>query len=121
MRPMLSTSGIVTNNRETSNVGQSTVYVPPTNTNVVNPPPSSGQTLVAQPIVHQPSWVYGYPTNKIPIGNMNYQHTPIGISYTRIPYPGNAFTPWGKPNWSYMPTMGGIHIHTTGGVVGPPY
>ena len=41
--------------------------------------------------------------------------------YSGIPYPGNTFTPWGKPNWSYMPTMGGIPIHTGGGFGGKPY
>ena len=29
------------------------------------------------------------------------------MPYARIPYPSNTFTPWGKPNWSYMPAMGG--------------
>ena len=29
--------------------------------------------------------------------------------------------PWVKPNWSYMPAMGGIPIHTTGGAGGPPH
>ena len=80
IRPTLPTSGIVTNNRQTSIVGQSTEYVPHTNTNVVNPPSSSGQPSMAQPAVHQPSWGYGYPTNQMLVGNMNYQPTPIGMS-----------------------------------------
>ena len=71
------------------------VYVRPTNTNVVNPPSSSGQPSVAQPAVHQPSWGYGYPKNQMHVGNMNYYPTPIGMYYTRIPYLGNTFTPWG--------------------------
>ena len=53
---------------------------------------------MAQPLVHQPSWDYGYPANQILVGNMNYQPTPIGMSYTGIPYPMNTFTPWGQPN-----------------------
>ena len=65
---------------------------------MVNHISSLGQPLVAQPVVNKPSWGYGYLENQIPIGNMNYQPTPIGISYTGIPYPGNAFTLWGKPN-----------------------
>ena len=76
---------------------------------------------MAQPAVNQPSWGYGYPTNQIPVGNMNYQTTSTGMPYTGIPNPRNTFTPWGKPNWSYMPVMGGIPIHTAGGVKGPPY
>ena len=52
---------------------------------------------------------------------MNYQPTPTGMSYTGIPYPGNNFTPCWKPNWPYMPTLGGIPIHMAGGVGGPPY
>ena len=63
VRPTLPTSGIVTNNRKTSTVGKSTVYVPPTNTNMVSPPSSLVQPLVAQPVVNQPSWDYGYSTN----------------------------------------------------------
>ena len=43
------------------------------------------------------------------------------MPYAGIPYPSNTFTPWGQPNLSYMPSMGGIHIHTVGGVGGPPY
>ena len=64
--------------------------------NIVNPPLSLGQPLGAQPVVSQASWGYGYPANQIPVGNMNYQPTPTGISYTKIPYLGNSFTPWGK-------------------------
>ena len=43
------------------------------------------------------------------------------MPYVGFPYPSNTFTPWGKPNWSYMPAMGGISIHTAGGAEGPPY
>ena len=111
--------GVVTHNRQASNAGTSTVYVPPTN--IVNPPLSSGQPLGAQPVVSQAYLGYGYPSNQVLVGNMNYQPTPTGMSYTRIPYPGNTFTPWGKPNCSYMPALGGIAIHTTGGARGPPY
>ena len=43
------------------------------------------------------------------------------MPYAGIPYRGNTFTPWGKLNWSYIPAMGGIHIHTVRGAGGPPY
>ena len=89
---MLPTNGVIMNNRKTSAAVKSTIYVPPTNTNMVNPPSSSGHPSVAQLAVHKPSWGYGYPANQIPIGNMNYQPNPIGMSYTRIPYSGNTFT-----------------------------
>ena len=88
---MLPSVGVVTHNRQASNVGTSTVYVPPTN--IVNPPLSSGQPLGAQPIVNQASCGYGHPINKVLVGNVNYQPTPIGMSYTRIAYPRNTFTP----------------------------
>ena len=91
------------------------MVVPPTKTNMVNPPSTSGQPLGAQPVVNQPSWGYGYPGNQLPVGNMNYQLASIGTMYPGIPYPGNTFTPWGKPNWSYMPVMGGMPIHTVVG------
>ena len=52
---------------------------------------------------------------------MNYQPTSIGTMYSGVPYPGNMFTPWGKPNWSYMSMMGGIHMNTTGGSRGTLY
>ena len=71
--------------------------------------------------VSQTSLGYGYTTNQIPIGNINYPPNPTGMPYAIITYPSNTFTPWGQPNWSYMPTMGGIPIHTTGGAEGLPY
>ena len=37
----------------------------------------------------------GHPANQVTVGNMNYQPTPTGMSYTRIPYPRNSFTLWG--------------------------
>ena len=52
---------------------------------------------------------------------MNYQPTSTGTMYLGIPYPGNMFTLWGKPNWSYMPVMGGMAINTAGAFGGPPY
>ena len=61
---------------------------------------------------------YGY---QIPVANINYPPNPIGMPYAGIPYPSNTFMPWGKPNWSYMPAMGGIPIHTEGGAGGPPH
>ena len=97
------------------------MYVPPTHTNMVNPPFSSGQPLGVQPALNQPSWGYGYPENQLPVVNMNYQPTSTGNMYYGIPYLGNTFTPWGKPNWSYMAAMGGMPILTTGGARGPPY
>ena len=41
-RPTLSGTGIVPIQGQTSSIEKSTVYVPPTHTNVVNPPSSSG-------------------------------------------------------------------------------
>ena len=41
-RPTLPVTGIVASNGQTSSIEQSTVYVPPTHTNVVNAPSSSG-------------------------------------------------------------------------------
>ena len=41
-RPTLLTSGTITNNKHTSTTGKYKVYVPPTNTNMVNPPLSLG-------------------------------------------------------------------------------
>ena len=49
-RPTLSDTRIVTSQRYTSNIEPSIVYVPPTHSNVVNPPSSSGQPSEAQPI-----------------------------------------------------------------------
>ena len=96
---------------QTSNIETSIVFVPPTHTNVVDPPSSSGQPLGAQPMTIQSSSGYGY---QIPIGN--HPSNPTGI-----PFPSSTFTPWGKPNWSYMPAMGGIPIHTAVGAGGLPY
>ena len=83
---------------------------------MVNPPSSSGQPLGAQPVTIHSSSGYGY---QILVGN--HPSNPIGMPYTGIPYPSNTFTPWGQPNWFYMPPMGGIPIHTAGGAGGPPY
>ena len=44
-RPTLPITGVVASNGQTSSIEKSTVYVPPTHTNVVNPPSSSGQPL----------------------------------------------------------------------------
>ena len=52
VRPMLSVSGVVTSTRKTSTTGKSVVYVPPTHTNMVNPPSSSGQPLGVKPVVN---------------------------------------------------------------------
>ena len=46
--------------RSLSNIEQSIAYVPPTHTNVVNPPSSLGQPSGAQPIIIQSSGGYGY-------------------------------------------------------------
>ena len=54
-RSTLPSNGVDTQNRQASNAGTSTVYVPPTNTNIVNPPLISGQPLGAQPIVNKAS------------------------------------------------------------------
>ena len=75
-RPMLSSTRIVPSQGQTSNIEQSRVYLPPTHTNVVNPPSSSGQPLGVQPITIQSSGGYGY---QIPIGNINYPPNPTRI------------------------------------------
>ena len=49
----LPSNGFVTQNRQASNAGTSTVYVPPTS--IINPPLSSGQPLGAQPVISQDS------------------------------------------------------------------
>ena len=49
-RPTLSDIGIVPSQGKTSNIEPSIVFLPPTHTNVVNPPSSLGQTLGAQPV-----------------------------------------------------------------------
>ena len=97
-RPMLSITEIVPSQGQTSSIEKSTIYVPPTHTNVVNLPSSSGQPLGAQPITNQTSWGYGYTTNQVPVGNINYPPNPTGMAYAGIPYPSNTFMPWGKPN-----------------------
>ena len=114
-------SGVIPSVRQTPPVGQPTVIVPPTNTNMVNPPSSLGQLSGVQPAVNQSSWGYVYPRNQPPVGSINYQPTSTWAMYLGIPYPGNMFTPWGKPNWSYMPAMEGILINTIGGSGGTPY
>ena len=68
-RPTLSGTRIVPRQEQTSNIEPSIVYVPPTHTNVVNPPSSSGQPLGAQRITVQSSGGYGY---QIPVGNINH-------------------------------------------------
>ena len=54
-RPMLSSTRIVSSQGQTSGIEQSTVYVPPTHTNVVTPPSSSGQPFRVQPVTNQTS------------------------------------------------------------------
>ena len=73
---MLSVTGIVPSHGQTSSIEQSTVYVPPTHTNVVNPLSSSVQPLRAQPVTNQTSWGYGYIENQVPVGNINYPPNP---------------------------------------------
>ena len=80
-RVMSSVSGVSTSFRQTSIARQFAMFVPPTNTNMVNPSSSSGQPLGLQPIVNQPFWGSGYPGNQLHVGNMNYQPTSIGTMY----------------------------------------
>ena len=47
---------IVSSQGQTYGIDKSTVYVPPTHTNVVNPPSSYGQPLGAQLVTNQTSW-----------------------------------------------------------------
>ena len=58
---MSSVSGVATSVKQTSATRQSIVFVPPTNTNTVNPPSSLGQPSGVQPAIDQISWGYGYP------------------------------------------------------------
>ena len=74
-RPMLPVTGIVASHGQTSSIDKSTVYVPPTQTNVVNPPSSLSQPLGEQPVTNQTSCGYGYIENKVPVENINYQAT----------------------------------------------
>ena len=87
---------------------------------MVIPPSSTGQPSGVQPTVNQPSWGYNYLGNQPPISNLNYQPTSLGIVYLEMPFPINMFTPWGEPNWSYMPMLGGTPINTVGGCGRPP-
>ena len=95
MQVTLPVIGFSTSTRQTFAIGQPTMVVPPTHINMVNPPSSSGQPLGVKPAVNQPSWGYGYPTNQLPLVNINYQPISTGTMYSIIPYPGNTFTPWG--------------------------
>ena len=90
---MLYDLGVVPSQEQTSNIETSTVFVPPTHTNVVNPPSSSGQPLGVQLVTIQSSSGYGY---QIPVGN--HPSNPTRMPYVGIPYPSNTFTPWGQPN-----------------------
>ena len=56
-------------------VGQSTVSVPSTNTNLIIPSSGTGQPSWVQPNFIQPSWGYAYPRNQPIIVNQNYQPT----------------------------------------------
>ena len=78
---MSSVSGVSTSFRQTSIARQFAMFVPPTNTNMVNPPSSCSQPLGVQLAVDQTSWGYGYPGNQLHVGNMNYQPTSIGTMY----------------------------------------
>ena len=75
-RPMLSDTRIVPSQGKTSNIEPSTIYVPPTHSNVVNPPSSLGHPLGAQPVTVQSSGGYGY---QIPVGN--HPPNPTGMPY----------------------------------------
>ena len=112
---MFGVSGVTSSVRHTLVVGQPTSIVPSINTNVVIPPSSTGQPLGIQPILNQPSCGYTYPRNQPPTRNVNYQPTYSGIVYPRMPYPGNMFTLWGQPSWSYMPILVETPMNTSGG------
>ena len=57
-RPTLYSTRILPSQGNTSGIEKYIVYVPPTHTNVVNPPSSSGHPLGAQPVTNQTSWVW---------------------------------------------------------------
>ena len=88
---------------------------------MVIPPSSTRQPLGIQPTINQPSWGYTYLGNQPHVSNVNYQLKYLGTVYPIIPYPRNMFTPWGKPNLSYIPIPGGTHINTARGYGGLPY
>ena len=62
-------------------VAQPTVVIPPTNTNVVPPPSSSGKPLGVQPINNPSSWGYTYPGTQPPMTNQVYQQPPLATIY----------------------------------------
>ena len=49
-----------------------------------------------------------------------YQPAPSAVVYPGIPYPKFFFVPWGKPNWTNVPSYGGAFVNTAGGYGGPP-
>ena len=112
-------SGIIASSGQVSAVAQPAVVNPPTNTNVVNPPSSSGQPLGVQPVNNLASWGYTYLGTQPPMTNQVYQQPPLVDVYPGIPYPRNVFVPWGQPNWSNVPSNGGDFVNTIGGYGGP--
>ena len=102
-------------------VGKPIVKVPAMNTNMVIPSSGTGQPSWFQPTFSQTSWGYTYPRNRPAVVNHNYQPTTSRVIYLGMPYPGNMYTPWGKPNWSNVLAPGGPLVNTTGGYGVPPY
>ena len=88
---------------------------------MVIPLSSTRQHLGVQPAVNKPSWGYTYQGNIPSVCNVKFKPTSTRMVYPGMPYAGNMFTPWGKPNWSYMPMSGGIPMNIIGGYGGPPF
>ena len=120
MRVTSYVSGIIASSGQVAAVAQPAVVIPPSNTNVVPPPSSSGQPLGVQPVNNLASWGYAYPATQPPTINQVYQQPEPATIYPGIPYPRNYFVPWGKPNWSNVLSYGGSFVNTTGGFVGTP-
>ena len=115
---MSSVSGIIASLGQVATVSQPAVVIPSTNTDVAPPPSISGKPLGVQPVNNPTSWGYTYPGTQPPIVNQVYQQPPPAAIYPRIPYPRNAFVPWGQPNWSNVPSYGGYFVNTAGGYGG---
>ena len=113
-------SRIGTISRQVLAIEKPTIFIPPTNINMVNVPYNTGQPLGVKPIINPISWGYTYLGNQPPLTQPDYQYTPSRVVYTRIPCPGNAFVPWEQPNCSNVPSYGGAYVPTAEGYRPPP-
>ena len=67
-----SVSGIISSSGQVAAVAQPTVVIPPTNTNFIPTPSSSGQPLGVQPVNNPASWGYTYQGTQPPMINQFY-------------------------------------------------